>query len=71
MFELPAQIVTGPIIVPGIAGIVIIVTAKLAALDDPQALFAITLIVPLVEPAVVEMLFVVDVPDQPLGNVQV
>jgi hypothetical protein len=37
----------------------------------PQALLAVTLIVPLVDPTVVVIEFVVDAPIQPEGKVQV
>lgn len=46
-------------------------TASVLTDDKPQELFAVTLIFPLVELAVVVMLLVVDVPVQPDGNVQV
>ena len=39
--------------------------------DDPQILFAVTLIDPLAMLAVALMLVVVEVPVQPLGNVHV
>ena len=71
VFVVPEQIVVVPEIVPGVEGIVFTVIAKLAAELFPQALFAVTVIFPDVELAVVEILFVVDVPVQPPGNVQV
>jgi hypothetical protein len=60
-----------PEIVPGVAGIVFTVIAKLAAEEFPQALFAVTVMFPLVELAVVFIELVVEVPLQPPGNVQV
>ena len=60
-----------PLIEPGIAGIVFTVTANVCAADEPQALFAVTEMFPLIELAVVVILFVVEVPDQPPGNIQV
>lgn len=56
---------------PGVAGIELTVTAKVCAVDEPQPLFAVTETFPLVELAVVVMLVVVDIPDQPEGNVHV
>jgi hypothetical protein len=67
----PAQIVVVPEIVPGVVGIVFTVTAKVCAVEFPQVLFAVTVIFPEVALTVVEILFVVDVPVQPPGNVQV
>jgi hypothetical protein len=57
--------------VPGCAGAAEMVTARVEAVELPHALFAVTVTLPPVAPAVVVMLFVVLVPDQPLGNVQV
>lgn len=67
----PEQIVVVPEIVPGVEGMVFTVIANVCGVDDPQALFAVTVIFPLVELAVVFIEFVVDVPVQPPGNVQV
>ena len=47
------------------------VMAKVDAVDDPQALLAVTLTLPEVALVVVVILVVVDVPVQPPGNVQV
>jgi hypothetical protein len=69
--EDPEQIVALPEILPGIAGVVLTVTAKVCGVDDPHAPLAITDIFPLELPAVVLMLVVVDVPLQPPGNVHV
>ena len=46
------------------------VTLTVLAEDDPQLLFAVTLIFPLLAPAVSVILFVVELPDHPAGNVQ-
>ena len=59
-----------PVIVPGWVGAALIVTASVLAMLDPQP-FAITEIVPPVLPAVVAIEVLVEVPDQPLGKVQV
>ena len=48
-----------------------VVTVKFCAVDEPQELFAVTVISPPVPFAVARILFVVEVPFQPLGNVQV
>ena len=72
VFELPEQTVAVPLIVPGAAGTEPpIVTFNVCAKDDPQELFAVTEIVPLVELAVVMIEFVVEEPLQPEGNVHV
>jgi hypothetical protein len=68
---LPEQIIDGPEIVPGVDGILITDTDKVSAVLDPQALFAATVISPLVAPAVVVILFVELVPVQPPGKVHV
>ena len=60
-----------PEIEPGVAGLVFTVMANVCADDEPQALFAITVMLPAVEEAVVLIELVVDVPVQPLGMVQV
>ena len=46
-------------------------TVKLCAADEPQALFAVTEILPPVVPLVAFIVCVVDVPLHPPGNVQV
>ena len=68
---LPEQIVVDPKMIPGVAGGVFTVTAKVCAEEDPQELFAMTEIVPLEASAVVEIELVVEVPLQPPGKVQV
>ena len=57
--------------VPGVAGTVEDVTARLVTGDEPQALLALTVMLPLLVPVVTLMLFVVEVPVQPLGKVHV
>jgi hypothetical protein len=57
--------------VPGCAGVADGVTAKVAAVEDPQALLAVTVTLPAVALGVAEILVVVEVPVQPPGNVQV
>ena len=54
--------------VPGVAGAVLTVTASVAGLEFPQVLLAVTETVPPLEPAVVLMLLVVEVPVQPPGS---
>lgn len=61
----------GPVIVPGVAGMGVTVTANVLAGDDPQALFAVTVIFPLVALAVAVMELVLEVPVQPPGSTQV
>ena len=60
-----------PVITLGCAGAVPIVTDNVRAALAPQELLAVTEIVPPFAPTVVFMLLVVEVPDQPLGNVHV
>jgi hypothetical protein len=69
--ELPLQIAVVPEILPGVAGAVFTFTASVEAAEVPQALLALTVIFPPVEPAVTFMLLVVEVPVHPLGKVQV
>jgi len=55
---------------PGVAGIAVLVTLKLAVALLPHALFALTLMVP--EPPVLALILdVLELPDQPEGKVQV
>jgi hypothetical protein len=63
--------VAEPVIVPGVAGTSEGVTAKVLAVDAPQALLAITLTLPAVALGVAEILVVVEVPVQPPGKVHV
>ena len=60
-----------PLIVPGVAGAFIETTANVCAADEPQALLAVTVMLPLVAFAAVVIDAVVDVPVQPLGSVHV
>ena len=60
-----------PVIAPGVPIAPLTVMAKVDAVDDPQALLAVTLTLPEVALVVVVILVVVDVPVQPPGNVQV
>ena len=64
----PLQMPEVPVIVPGVAGGVLTVTASVAGLEFPQVLLAVTDTVPPLEPAVAPMLLVVDVPVQPPGS---
>lgn len=57
--------------VPGVAGMEFTVTANVCGVEDPQALLAVTVILPLVALAVALMLVVVDVPVHPPGNTHV
>jgi hypothetical protein len=59
-----------PVIEPGVEGAVIIETGNIEAALLPQALFAITLTFPLVEPAMADIDVVEEVPVHPLGKVQ-
>ena len=64
------QTVLGPFIVPGIAGVATTFTANDCAAVPPQALLAVTITLPPVVPSVACMLLVVELPDHPLGKVQ-
>ena len=55
----------------GVFGTGVMETTKDAAVDAPQALFAVTEIVPLEVPVTAVIEFVVDVPVQPFGRVHV
>ena len=55
----------------GCVGVCETVTANVCAVLLPQELFAVTEIVPDKLPTVALIEFVVEVPDQPLGKVQV
>ena len=59
-----------PLMAPGVAGVLFTVTLNVRGVDEPQALFAVTDMVPLLALAVALMVFVVDVPPQPFGNTQ-
>ena len=56
--------------IPGVEGVVFTVTARVRTGEEPQALFAVTEMVPLDDPAVAIIEFVTELPDQPLGKVQ-
>ena len=71
MFELVAQMVSLPLIVAGKVGAVFMFTVNVWAIDEPQALFAVTVILPPVVLATAEREFVVEIPVQPPGKVQV
>ena len=71
MFELPVQTLVTPLIAPGAAGTVFTDTVRVWAVEEPQLLFAVTVIFPLVEPATAVMEFVVELPVQPEGKDQV
>jgi hypothetical protein len=71
VLDTPEHTVEFPLITPGVNGDEFAVIAMLCGAEDPQVLFAVTVIFPLVELAVAFMEFVVEVPVQPLGNVQV
>lgn len=66
----PIQALEFPIMLPGVAGIAVLVTLKLAVALLPHALFALTLMVP-ETPVLALMLDVLELPDQPEGKVQV
>ena len=71
VFELLEQIVAVPLMEPGVAGAVFTTMACDEAAEVPQALVAVTEILPAVALAVAVIELVVDVPVQPLGNVHV
>lgn len=67
--SVPVQVGARAVILPTV-GLSIIVTLKALLLTDPQALIALTLMLPPVEPVVTLMLLVVEpVEVQPAGNV--
>ena len=65
------QMLVLPVITPGVTGNELTVTASVCVVEEPQALLALTVIFPLVELAVVEILVIVEVPVQPAGSVHV
>jgi hypothetical protein len=71
VFDVPEQIEAFPVIDPGKAGTEFTVIANVCAVEEPQALFALTVMLPLTAPAVAVILVVVEVPVQPDGNVHV
>jgi len=64
----PLQMLALPVIAPGVAGAVLIVTTSVAGLEFPQVLLAVTETVPPPEPGTVLIVLVVDVPVQPPGS---
>ena len=68
---MPTQKVVVPAIEPGVARAVSIVSASAEASLAPQALEAVTLMLPPLVLAVALIEFVDDVPVHPSGNVQV
>ena len=70
MFDDPEQMELVPEIVPGVFGTELTVIGNVAAVELPHVLFAVTVIVPLVELAVVAIELVVEVPLHPDGKVQ-
>lgn len=68
---MPEHILALPLIVPGVAGALVVATASVCTADEPQALLAVTAMLPLVALAAVVIDAVVDVPVQPLGSVHV
>jgi hypothetical protein len=71
VFELPEQIVVLPVIAPGCAIAPVTVMANVCVEDAPHVLLADTKTFPLVALADVVIEVDVEVPVQPLGNVQV
>ena len=69
--ELPASTFIEPEIVPGVAGAMVGVTAKVPGDEVPQVPLATTLTFPAVAFGVAEILVVVELPVQPPGKVQV
>ncbi len=69
--EFPWQNVVAPLAVMVATGNGLIAIVKVWGVLVPQVLFAVTVTIPPVLFAVIEILFVVDVPTHPLGNVQV
>ena len=68
---MPLQTTDEPLMVPGVAGAAAVVTVNVCAVVLPQVLLAFTVIVPPVVVGVAVILLVVELPLQPLGNVQV
>ena len=68
---MPEQMVVVPEIAAGCAGVLLMVTANVCAVLLPQALSAVTVMLPPVDPTVVVIELVDDVPVHPPGNVHV
>jgi hypothetical protein len=71
VFKLAAHTALLPVMLPGVGGMTLTVTAFVCAADEPQALLAVTVMFPPVIPAVVIIDVVVEVPVHPPGNVHV
>ena len=71
ILELSEQTLVSPLIEPGIAGAGVTATARVRIGDEPQALFAVTIILPPETPAVTVMEVVAELPVQPPGKTQV
>ena len=69
--RLPLHAGVRPVITPGVAGVVLMVTTSVAGAEFPHALLAVTDTVPPLDPATVLIVLVVDVPVQPTGSDQV
>lgn len=70
MFEVPRQTAELPEMLPGVEGIAVMETGKVIAVLEPQTLLAITVMLPPELPALAKMALELEVPLQPLGNVQ-
>src|ERR1043165_5075842 len=68
---LPSHKLSGPLMVVGVVAVGITYTANVCAVELPQLLSAVTLMLPPVAPEVGLIEILVEVPDQPLGNVHV
>jgi hypothetical protein len=68
---LPAQIVADPVMVAGVAGMLLTLTASVCGELLPQESLAVTVIFPLLMPAMAVILFVEPDPVHPAGNVHV
>ena len=65
--KLPLHTLARPLIAPGVAGMVLTVTANVCAVELPHVLLAVTETVPL-EPVVPMIVSVLEVPVQPPGS---
>lgn len=68
--EVALHTAVGPVIKPGVEGTVFTLTVKFDAEEEPHEFTAVTDIVPPIVPTVAVILFVVDDPVHPEGNVQ-
>lgn len=73
VLTLPEQMGVLPVMAPGWgrATLPLTVTANVRGAEEPQALLAVTVIVPLLALATAAIEVVVEVPDHPPGNVHV